>query len=433
MSEGMSRKERFEAAKKAREKAEKEKGGYGSPASMPDFEYAVIGQDQCKVLRFVGESLEMRTNPTDPLLVERSLIRDDNDKYFTMIWHPDKDWPFRVLVRKLAKYKYEDKKKVYEYDGCEYLHRYLTNGKENPHVFETGMAANKFVLFNVIDRMDDWCTTNKHTKMLAWDMTEQEDKKFYTAGMTMGFYRELFDKKCTSIGTHFEDVDFVVRRFSTKTRPADDMYYQIMYDEEKRVIQTWSDKDKVDYYSFMKHDYLTKEEEAYERYNLEGIPFTSQPTPTGIIMSKLEKFIKGVDKKYDWNIWELMVEWKAKEVEAMKAHKAEEESTTHTSPVKETKHEEEADLPTDVEEKHVEKVSKVAKKKVEKKFELTEEMFDTFAGLEKLNDDQLATIIGVDMDEMKISFNIPDDAECGECQESFPSDWDVCPYCATEY
>ena len=303
MSEQMSRKERYEKAKKAREAAEKSRGGYGSPVEIPDFEALVLKQDKCHVLRLVGEVPEARENPSDALMIERSFIRSDDGNYFTMIWHPDKDWPFRVLSRKLGKYKYVDKKKVYENEDCELLHYYNTNGKENPSVFESGMSPSKFVLINAIDRMDDWCVKNNHTKMVAWDVNEVEDKKFYTWGIKSGLFKEIFDVKCTSIGAHYENVDLVVRRFSQKQKPADDVYYQVMYDEEKRVIQNWSDKDKVDYMSFINsNEDLSKEEMAYGRYSLEGIPFVSQPTPMSIIMNKMEKEVRRfkVDYPLDW-------------------------------------------------------------------------------------------------------------------------------------
>lgn len=430
-----SRKERFLAAKAAREKALKDKGGYSNPVDIPDFEYLLLQPDKCQVVRLVGESLEMRSKKSDPILVERSMIKADDGSYFNMIWHPDKDWPFRQLIRKLAKYKYEDKTKVYENDGCPYLNRYLTNDKEDPSVYETGMAPGKFVLMNVIDRLDSWCKDNKHTKVIAWNMNEKDGKQYYTPGMTYGLYKEIFDKKCTTIGAHFEEVDLVLRRFTQKTRPADDMYYAVLYDEEKRAIQTWSDKDKIDYYSFInKEEYLSDEEQSWERYDLEGIPFVSQPTPIGIIMSKLDKFIKGADKKYGWGLYEKFVEWKEQEIAEFKSKEKDKESSAPKTIVSVSKSEEDDDLPTDIEEKtaHEEKPTKITKV-VKKAFEITDEMVDTFEGLGKLNPEQKKHITAVDTNEMTITFDITADAECGACSQLIPDEFTVCPYCGQEY
>ena len=434
------RKARFLAAKAAREKAEKEKGGYGGSYTPTDFEYVVLNPDKCSVLRLVGETIEQRTKKSDPLLVERSLIKADDNSYITMIWHPDNNWPFRQLIRKLAKYKYEDKTKIYEHKGCPLLERYLTNGKENPNIYETGWAPKKYVLMNTIDRMDSWCVDNKHTKMLAWDMNETDGRKFYTNGITYGLYKEIFDVKCTTIGSHFEEVDFVIRRFSKNTRPTEDMYYQIMHDEEKRAIQNWSDKDKVDYFSFInKEEYLSDAELAYERYDLEDIPFVSQPTPIGIIMNKLGKFIKEVDKKYDMGLWESFVEWKEVETaewNKTKAEATESSSTPVTKKVESSKQEveesNEEELPTQVEKK-APVPTKVAKTKT-KKQEFTEEELETFAGIAKLSDEQKSHISKVDIDDGTIEFvGLEADAECGTCGLDMPSEWDICPYCGTDF
>lgn len=440
MSEKEERRKRFEEAKAARAKAEKERksGGYGSPTEVPDFEYLELKQNACQVFRMVGESIEMRKVPSDPLLVERSLIRADDDTYFNCVWHPNKDWPLRVLTRKLCKYKWDAKTKTrtYDNDGCEFLTRYNTNGKEKSSSYETGMSPKKYVLANAIDRMDTWCKDNKHTKLIAWDSTQKDDKTFYQAGMSYGLYKHIFDNKCTSIGAHYEEVDFLVRRFTEKTRPSSDTYYIVAYNEEKKVIENWSLKDKVDYMQyFSNEDYLTLEEQAYARYDLENIPFISMPTPMGVIMNKLEKFIKGIDKKYGWNLWELCVEWKEKEVAEMNAKKEEKKE----EPIENEEIEADTDdLPSEEEAPAIaeSKAPKLAKKPLVKKDELesksektfSQEDYDTFEGLSKLSSKDLALIDSVDSENMVISFKEKAEYECPSCSQDIP-DMDVCPYC----
>lgn len=442
--EQLDRKARFLKSQEERKKAEKEKGGYGSPLDIPAFEYLLLKKDKCQVVRLLGESLEMRSKPTDPLLIERSIIRADDGSYFTMIWHPEKDHPFRILTRKLCKYKYEGKgkeaKKIYDNAGCPLLTRYNTNGKENPNMYETGMNPSKYVLFNAIDRMDTWCVDNKHTKMLAWDVNEKDGKTFHTPGMSYGLYKEIFDKKCSMIGAHYEDVDLVIRRFSEHAKPSEDMYYVVMSDEEKRSIQTWADKDKVDYLSFINsEETLSSDEKAYERYNLDNIPFTSQPTPIAIIMNKLGKFIKAIDEKYGWNLWELFVEWKAVEMEQLRHRKeaSEKESTeqagTTTAKVEESSKDE---LPSTVEEKPVVVKSKVSKAPVVKApagVVFTEEDYNTFEGLQNLPEEYKKHITKVDSNEMLIEFDEVADVQCATCEQMLPDSFDYCPYCGQDY
>lgn len=431
------RHERFLRAKKAREA--KAKNSEFGPIEIPDFEPLLLEPDKCQVFRLVGEVPEDRRNPTDAILVEKSIIKADDGSFFTYIWHPDVNHPFRQLIRKLTKYKYDGKKKIYENEGCELLNRYLTNNKKNPLPYESGMAPSKYVLINAIDRMDDWCKVNKHTKMIAWDVNEVEDKKFYTWGMKKGLFNEIFDVKCGSIGTHYEYIDLVVRRFSKNTKPADDIFYQVIYNEEKRAIQNWSNKDGIDYQSFIVNsEDLSKEEMAYERYNLENIPFVSMPTPVGVIMNKLETFIKKADKKYGWNTWEAMVEWNAKEIAELKAHNQEHKedhsevsfNTSKSHVVTETEEEEDAELPTKVETP----VNKVQKKVVkEKKVDFTEEMYEMFPGLSECPEHIKKHITFVDVENEIINFDIESDARCGECENDIPDEFDYCPYCGTQY
>lgn len=435
MEENLSRRERYERSKKARDDAAKQNSGY-TPYEVPEFEALVLEQDKCHVLRLVGEVPELRKNSLDALVVERSMVRSDDGKYFNMIWHPDKNWPFRVLARKLCKYKYEDtgagsKMKVYENAGCELLQYFNTNGKENPSPFESGMNSSKYVLINAIDRMDDWCVKNKHTKMVAWDVNEVEDKKYYTWGMKAGLFNEIFNVKCNAVQAHYEEFDLVLRRFSQNKKPKDDVYYQVMYNEEKKVIENWSIKDKIDYASFISdNDDLTPEEKKYERYSLENIPFISMPTPMGVIMNKMGDFIKKIDKKYNWGIWEMMVEWNAKEKEEAKKNEKSEDTTNKSSV---TLNSEDEDLPTSVEEKPT-KTSKTPKM-VKKGIEFTEEMLDAFSGLKKCPEHIHSHIVDVNVDTMEITFDLEADVLCGneECGMEIPDSFDYCPYCGTNY
>jgi hypothetical protein len=435
------RRKKFEEAKAAREAASKAKGGFNT-GPIPTFEHLVLEQDKCQVFRLVGNSLEQRALPTDPLAVDRSIMRSDDGGWLTCIWHPDKDWPLRVLMRKLAKYKWVQELnggkggKVYENEGCDLLKRFNTNDQESTTPYTTGMEPRKFILMNAIDRMDSYCKDNKHTKLLAWDSQEKDGKKYYTAGITQGLYKYLWETKCTMIGKHFEDIDFVFRRFSKKTKPNDNINYVLYFDENKSEIKNWSDKDKTDYYSKIVSGYLSKEEEAYERYNLDSIPFMSMPTPIGVIMSKMGKFIKSVDEKYGWDIYPQCIAWNEQErklqAETKASKEEQEEGGAVESSVSETS--EEAGLPGSVEVNNHPIVKKVPHKPEEKVgFEFTEEMLNTFEGLGNISEDEKNKISGVDLEEMVIQFSIPADAQCGNCEKMIPDEFTTCPYCATKY
>jgi hypothetical protein len=198
-----SRKQRFLEAKAVREKEKKNKGNYSNTKTIiPDYKYLYLKPNTCQVFRMVGNPLVVRKEITDPVQVDRSLIIDDEGNYFTLIWNMDKSHPLNLLKRKLTKYSYgkEKKVKIYDNEGCELLRRFLTNGKEKPSSMEQGWSSTRYILANVIDRMDTWCVDNKSTKVFTWKETpaKEEGKFYYEPGMKISFYNEIFDIKCST-------------------------------------------------------------------------------------------------------------------------------------------------------------------------------------------------------------------------------------------
>jgi len=447
------RKARYEKAVAAREAAKLNQGGY-SPQNIPVFEHVVLTQNSTQVIRLVGNSLETRSAPTDPLLVERSLMRADDDSYFNCTWSPERDWPLRKLLTKLAKYEYneEDKKKKYVNEGCPLLKKFLTNGNTN-NPFDMGMLPKKFVLFNAIDRKDSWCKENKHTKMVAWDLREKDGKKFYTTGLTQGLYKDIWNRKCSEIGHHFDEVDFVIHRYNEKTRPNEKTNYVVYWKEEVTPIKNLGTKEgkNIDYNKFIVDGYLTEEEEAYERYVLEDIPFISQVTPAAVILSKIGKFLKEVDAKYGTTIVDELTALKTAEIAALKEKTKNEEkdnftnskpvSSSASAPAEEPEYSDSdesssEDLPGEVEVRPQEsapapKATKVTKKAVG--FVIPPEAYDHFGGLSDLSPEDKKKIIGINMENDEIKFSEDADVECGSCESSIPNSFSSCPFCGASF
>lgn len=449
-----TREERFKAAQDARKKALDEKGGFGS-FEMPKYEFVDIGQNKCVVVRLLGESVETRKNPTDPLQIKRSLIKADDNTWFTLIWNTeDNDWPMWNLKKTVAKYKWNkelNNKKggpEYDHDGDPLLIRWLTNNQQT--AIKNGFDPKSVVLINCIDRMDDWCKENKHSKLLSWCTTEKDGKVYYENGIHSSLYSSIFDKKCTEIGDHFEYVDLVIRRYDEKTRPDDQTNSSIYWKEEKTAITRWSEKDKKDYYSVIVEGEITDEEKAYERYSLENVPFVSKPTPAGIILKKLGTYIKDVDKAYGSNVYEQLVELKAVEKELWEQEKKDKETSNFmgsSSPTTKQNKEEMSDspegddLPTEPEKevKEEKPVKKVPKKEVEslKATDITDTMITLWPGLELIKNkpEELALIKKIDVENQEIIWNTDDMATCGDdkCGEEIPNAAKVCIYCGAEY
>lgn len=449
------RKKKFEEAKKAREMKLKEEssGGFGS-VDVPDFKCAVLKPNKGMIIRLIGNAVEMAEKDTDPIIVERSMIKGDDDKWFSLIWSKDENHPMLKLKKTiLGKYSWdkENKCRIYENKDLTVFKRFMTNGIEgNP--YNQGMMPQKFILFNCITRGDDtWCKDNKHTKMLCWDATEKEvDGKmvsYPTYGIKPSLYKSIFDEKCTLLNRHFEDTDFYVKRLNKDTKIGDS-YMMILTPEEKSAIRGEGEKQNIDFLSFINDDYLSDEEASYERYVLKNIPFVSMSTPVSVILSKLGKYIKEVDKTFGTNHYEEFVEWKAKEISELKQKNenkeedSKKESSVSTSSSNGTSFndmkkvettstdeevvEEENDLPTEVEEPKV-----VTKKVLKKTFDVNDYK-DAIPFVEKLTDSEKSTIIGVDEDVGELKLEGTDICECPQCNATI-GDWHVCPFCGTEF
>lgn len=405
---------------------------------VPEYETCVLKPNKCYIVRLLGNSIETADKDTDPILVEKSMILDDEKKWFTLIWSSDPEHPMRKLMKTvLGTYEYDQEKKqrIYKNEGISVFKRFLTNNHDGGP-FNQGMLPQKFILFNCISRGegDDWCKKNKHTKMLCWDANtvEKDGKKreFPTYGIKPSLYKEIFDMKCTVIKRHFEDTDFVIRRFTQKTKKGD-KYLSVMSPEEKSAIRNWGEIDNVDYLSYVNDDYLSDEENSYEKYVLTNIPFISAPTPCSVILKKLGKYIKEVDAQFGTSIYEEFVEWKAKEIEQRKQKTENEEikeSKVETVVEPVTIEEENEELPSEVEyEVKVEKKTKVAKTK---KFVMDEDFFEKFPNAKKLSEEEKSLIIGYEGDTLL--FKEGELAEC-PCGREIHDDMMKCPYCGAEF
>lgn len=439
MSE-MTREERYALAKQKRELAEKErKSGGFEKIEAPQFETVCLKANKGFPLRFIGNPPEARELNSDALLVERSLIKGDDDKFFTLIWSQDSEHPMRKLMRTiLGKYTWnqDTKSRVYDNVNIPVFQRFMTNGQTgNP--FNMGANPQKYILVNVIDKSDSWCKDNKHTKMLCWDCTEKEvdGKKHYypTYGVKPSLIKELWDVKSTMMNKHPEDFDILVRRLDKNTQMAG-KYLVTNLPEEKSAIKQWGEKDGVDYLSMLSDELLSDSEAKYERYSLENLPFVSLPTPCGFILNKLGKFIKEVDSQFHTNHYEEFVNAKAKELEELKAKQSEKgeiESTTVENTKVESEVKEQAELPTNIEEKPV-AVKKVAKvPKTEPTTFVDDNFLETFPAYEELSKDDKDLITGYNGGIL--TFKEEADCECPSCGNLIPDPMTQCPYCGQSF
>ena len=454
-------KERLLKFQQAKAKAEQAKSHGDFPKEeVPDFKTVILNKDKPKIIRLIGNSPLMRESVYDPLIVKRAFVKTDDDKWTTIILSDDRDNPVNKLWRTIiGKYTYdkENKTKIYANKGKPSFERFIRNGKkpEDCLASEKGMMTDTFYLFNCLDRTDDWCKENKHTKLLCWDSTTKEvDGKtveYPTYGIKPSLYNNIFDEQCTALNRMYDEFHVVVKRLSKK---LGDSWIQVFSPEEKsKISQIGLDPNKVTM------NYLTEDEENYEKYKLEDIPFVSRPTSVGYVLRVLGKLIKACDLDFGTNLYEEFVEYaekEKKEWEAKKAETKETESTEDTSTKVESEDEEvtkettstetpsfdsmetveteessDDELPSEVEEPTPTVTKKVVKtaKTVFDPLSLKSE----FPYIDKLRAEDLALIIGYNSETNELTFKEGTDlAEC-PCGCTIGDPFKSCPKCGAVF
>lgn len=451
-------KQRLLKFQEAKKKAEEQKNHGNFPKEeVPDFKTCVLKKDQPKIIRLIGNSPLMREEPTDPIIVKRAFVKTDDDKWTTIILSDDRDNPVNKLWRTIiGKYKYdkENDVRIYENKGKPSFERFIRNGKkaEDCLASEKGMMTDTFYLFNCLDRTDNWCEENKHTKLLCWDSTTKEvdgkNVEYPTYGIKPSLYNNIFDEQCTALNRMYDEFDVVVKRLSKKLGNS---WIQIFSPEEKsKISQIGLDASKVSM------DYLTESEEAYEKYKLEDIPFVSRPTSVSYVLKVLPKLIKACDLDFGTNLYEEFVEYvekEKKERESRKAETKETESAEDTSTKVESEDEEvteessDDELPSEVEEPTltVTKTKKVAKSA----FDIVS-LYDKHPHLKELTDEEKSLIVGYEDNKFKYKEGI-DIAQCPTCVErllkegyseeeidkqslaDIADNFTTCPYCGQKF
>ena len=449
-------KERLLKFQQAKAKAEQAKSHGNFPKEeVPEFKTCVLSKDKPRIIRLLGNSPLMREEPTDPIIVKRAFVKTDDDKWTTIILSDDRDNPVNKLWRTIiGKYTYdkENKTKIYANKGKPSFERFIRNGKkpEDCLASEKGMMTDTFYLFNCLDRTDDWCKENKHTKLLCWDSTTKEvDGKtveYPTYGIKPSLYNNIFDEQCTALNRMYDEFDVVVKRLSKK---LGDSWIQVFSPEEKsKISQIGLDPNKVTM------NYLSEEEESYEKYKLEDIPFVSRPTSVGYVLRVLGKLIKACDLDFGTNLYEEFVEYaekEKKEWESRKAETKETESTEDTSAEVESEDEEvteettetpsfdsmetveteessDNELPSEVEEPTstapIQKVAKVAKVA---KFDPMS-LVNKFPAIANMREEDRKLITGYNSETDKFTYSVDENSLClcPNCNRDIPDPWTNC-------
>lgn len=245
-------------------------------------------EKESKVFRIIGNPVEARETPYDPKIVYWSKIINDTGKSWVNIYHPvvedtkgfrvDDDWILNRLYEKVTESQWHNwgegetrdpnrprsTEKGYfisKNDGLPSYNRVTQNKKEGSKQFGH-FRPRKRVVINVIDRMDEWCVQNKHTKILTSNYSpfvvkdENNQTKtlyFNDVGISDQIY-ELFYSEILQFRSHW-DLDLII------------------YKEEKKysIRDCFEEKIKPEVKKFIKQDKISQEELNYEKYDLDKL------------------------------------------------------------------------------------------------------------------------------------------------------------------
>ena len=444
-------KERLLKFQQAKAKADEEKASHGGfpKEEIPDFKVCVLNKEKPKIIRLIGNSPLMRELPSDPIVVKRSMCITDDGKWATIILSENRDHPVNKLFRTIiGKYKYDKDTKTRTYDNANKpsFQRFMTNGKSKDQInaYEKGMQPDTFYLFNCIDKSDSWCKENKHTKLLCWDSTKKEVdgemREYYTYGIKPSLYNNIFDVQCTKLNRMYDQFDVVVKRLKEK---LGDSYLTVCIPEEKTSISNMGlDPNNVTM------DYLTDEEENYEKYKLEDIPFVSRPSSASYVSKILNKLIKQTDIDFGTNLQGEFAEWIEKEKqewakknaensekndtaessessseETYEENEVEETTVTQSFDTMETVEESSDELPSEVEENPT---PTVTKKVVKTTTFNPMSLVDKFPAIANMKEEDRKLIIGYNAETDEFKYSTTDLAQCPECGRDIPDPWASC-------
>jgi len=300
-------------AKRAEEEAaqQNKSGSSFTPKDYDKIEWVGL-EEKAKIIRIVGGApSSMRpgshVNPTDAREIFVSTILDDNGKRMKLklplhaddISHEHIMWRIINKVNEVKWVKGADGKSTKvnvneQYPWFEKVNKGGFAPTDKSYQYSKGWKGQQVVIMNVIDREDNWCAENKHTKLLSKKLSG-DNGEFAEIGVpSFGFCSALADI-VKSYGS-WERYDVQVRRTGQKTTPID-VKQATLYKKNGLVQEL--DKDKLKYVSL--NETLTPEELEYERYDISKF---FAPTTYQKILSKLGNTIKSIDVDLRTNFYE---------------------------------------------------------------------------------------------------------------------------------
>jgi len=289
--------------------------------------------------------------PQDPAEVIVCNIKDDDDKRMVLRLplktdHAATDHPLHRMYAKITEVDWSKDKvtgKSIKTNRWETkypdLWEKFTKGNFSPkdgisYTYSTGLKGKQYVIYNVIDRNDDWCKENKHTKILSKQVNIVDGKngdpiEFADPGVpSSGFLSEI--AKLTGKYRSYLDYDVAIKRTGQKNTPYEIRNASVL--KEKDLLEDISNDDGSEVNpDLIVVGPLTEEEKNYSFYNIQKL---AQPTSATRILKKMSSYVKLFDAhfgtKYEQELMSLAEKEKA-EWEKMYGTKEEQNAEVESS------------------------------------------------------------------------------------------------------
>lgn len=284
------------ASEKEREENEKTSKNY-QKREYEAIKYVGLSKEHPTIVRFVGNFVSEdpkahRPNPTDMKFMHISKIKSDDGKTTFYLYLPLRgDDPeqdhlmWRIIDKVYAKEWVKDPAtgknkpietfKIKHPDVYEKVNKggYTEADGKWPYMYARGWKGPEMMLINVIDRRDDWCKTNKHTKLISKNVNvTAEGKEYAEFGVpAYGFFGPLTNLR-NNFKMGWEKYDVVITKTGEKLDTVTNMFNGTAFTNPAAIAANL-DKSmgiSADEYKFISQEpALTEEELNYGRYDLD--------------------------------------------------------------------------------------------------------------------------------------------------------------------
>lgn len=299
-------------AKKIKEESTQKNGGNSfTPKEYDDIGYAGLVSGFYRIMRLIGappgaESQGYVRKNYDPKQIMMCDVKDDEGKKFTirLPLREDSAAHNHIMHRiydEITKANWipngAQKKKVFVNEN-KYpdLWKMITKGnytEKDGMSFSMagGFKSTIFTMMNVIDREDDWCKDNKHTKVLCREVNVDDKGNVWAKPgvKSFGFIKRIG----TMLGKYgnYEAYDIAIKRTGEKDNPFE-MANASKLKSKDDLEELVNNDGSIINGDLIVIGPLTSEEIAYERYDLDTL---YQPTSYTKLLKRIPALFKLTD------------------------------------------------------------------------------------------------------------------------------------------